>query len=80
MRRRSYGSTGAAGSAGPDARRRIAGSASASGNTTRTGMPMKTHRHPRCSVTLPAASGPTTDGITQLAANAAMIDGRRRSG
>lgn len=43
-------------------------------------MPMKTQRHPRCSVTLPAASGPTTDGITQLAANAARIDGCSRFG
>lgn len=43
-------------------------------------MPTKTQRQPRCSVTLPAASGPTTEGITQLAANAARIAGRRRSG
>lgn len=41
---------------------------------------MNTHRHPRCSVTAPEASGPTTEGTTQLAAKAAMIAGRRRSG
>lgn len=43
-------------------------------------MPTKTQRQPRCSVTLPAASGPTMDGITQLAANPAMIAGRSGSG
>ena len=43
-------------------------------------MPMKTQRQPSCSVTVPAASGPTTEGTTQLAANAAMIEGRSRSG
>ncbi|CAM5595830.1 hypothetical protein SMICM304S_07372 [Streptomyces microflavus] len=43
-------------------------------------MPTKTQRQPRCSVTVPAASGPTTDGITQLAAKAAMMAGRMRSG
>ena len=43
-------------------------------------MAMKTQRQPRCSVTAPAARGPTTEGITQLAAKAAMIEGRSRSG
>lgn len=56
------------------------GSASASGNTTSTGMPRKTQRQPSCSVTAPEASGPTTDGTTQPAANAAMMAGRSRSG
>ena len=60
--------------------RRIAGSARASGKTTSTGIPTNTQRQPRCSVTLPEASGPTTDGTTQLAAKAAMIAGRIRSG
>ncbi len=67
-------------SAGPPARRRICGSASASGNTTSTGIPTNTQRQPRCSVTAPDAKGPTIDGTTQLAANAAMIAGRSRSG
>ncbi|CAM5733931.1 hypothetical protein SALBM311S_11265 [Streptomyces alboniger] len=65
---------------GPAARRRICGSASASGNTTSTGIPTNTQRQPRCSVTAPAASGPTIDGTTQLAAKAAMMAGRNRSG
>ena len=43
-------------------------------------MPTNTHRQPNCSVTVPAASGPTIDGSTQLAANAAMMAGRNRSG
>ncbi len=64
----------------PDARARICGSASASGKTTSTGMPTNTQRQPRCSVTAPEASGPTIDGTTQPAANAAMIAGRSRSG
>ncbi len=80
MRRRSYGSAAAAGSAGPEAVRLIAGRARASGITMRAGMPTKTQRHPRCSVTVPEASGPTTEGITQLAAKAARIAGRMRSG
>jgi hypothetical protein len=78
IRRRSKGAATVP-SVGPDARRRICGSASASGRTTSTGIPTNTQRQPRCSVTAPEASGPTTDGITQLAANAAMIDGRSRS-
>lgn len=80
MRRRSKAGGGTEGSAGPAAFRRMAGSARASGGTTRTGMAMKTQRQPRCSVTVPAASGPTTEGMTQLAAKAAMIEGRSRSG
>ncbi|CAM5711979.1 hypothetical protein SGLAM104S_00356 [Streptomyces glaucescens] len=80
MRRPSKEASRSEPSTGPDARRRICGSASASGSTTRTGMPRNTQRQPRCSVTAPEASGPTTDGTTQLAANAAMIAGRSRSG
>ncbi len=79
MRRRSK-DFGTASPTGPAARRRICGSASASGRTTSTGIPTNTHRQPSCSVTVPAASGPTIDGTTQLAANAAMIAGRSRSG
>ena len=54
---------------------RSAGSITASGRTTSTGIPRNTQRQPSCSVTVPAASGPTIDGTTQPAANAAMIDG-----
>ncbi len=79
IRRRSNATGGASGSTGPDALRRIAGSATASGTTTSTGIPRNTQRHPRCSVTVPEASGPTIDGTTQLAAKAAMIAGRSRS-
>ncbi len=43
-------------------------------------MPRNTQRQPSCSVTAPEASGPTTEGTTQLAAKAAMIEGRSRSG
>ncbi len=67
-------------SAGPPARRRICGRASASGSTTSTGIPMNTQRQPSCSVTAPAASGPTIDGTTHPAANAAMMAGRNGSG
>ena len=70
MRRRSNGSAAASASAAPPAIRRIAGSARASGRRMRTGMPTNTQRHPRCSVTVPEASGPTTDGTTQAAENA----------
>ncbi|CAM5452086.1 hypothetical protein STENM223S_05729 [Streptomyces tendae] len=65
---------------GPEASRRIWGRARASGSTTITGMPRNTQRQPRCSVTAPEASGPTMDGTTHAAANAAMIAGRSRSG
>ncbi len=43
-------------------------------------MPTKTQRQPRCSVTVPDTSGPTTEGTTQLAANAARIAGWSRAG
>lgn len=79
IRRRSKATGGASGSTGPDAVRRIAGSATTRGTTTSAGIPRKTHRHPRCSVTVPEASGPTIEGTTQLAAKAAMIAGRSRS-
>ncbi len=78
MRRRSK--DGAAPATGPEARRFICGRASASGKTTSTGMPTNTQRQPRCSVTAPEASGPTIEGTTQLAANAATMAGRSRSG
>ncbi len=80
MRRRSKEAGASAPPTGPEARLRICGSARASGITTSTGMPTNTQRQPRCSVTAPEASGPTIEGTTQPAANAAMIAGRSRSG
>lgn len=80
MRRASRGSAAASASAGPPAIRRIAGRARPRGRRMSTGMPTKTQRHPRCSVTVPEASGPTTDGTIQAAENAAMMPGRILSG
>ena len=81
MRRRSKGRSGQRVSGRRPARRRICGRGSATSGRTDEHGDADEHPAPaECSVTAPEASGPTTDGTTQLAANAAMIAGRNRSG
>ncbi len=52
---------------------------SAAGIAT-AGTARNTHRQPRCSTIRPASAGPTSDGTTQAAANAAKIRRRNCSG
>ncbi len=59
---------------------RNAGSTSNAAGTASAAASRNTQRQSRCSTISPASGGPTTDGSTHAAANAAKIRGRRSGG
>jgi hypothetical protein len=67
------------GSAGRRSRRRVGTSAATAAATSGTN-PRNTHRQPGPSASVPATTGPTSDGITQAAEIAPNAVGRNRSG